>query len=926
MESNIAASADLDVGLPVDFAAVASAMLELDVIVGEGNLEADVRDEWAAKFDELQKMLEFVDERQRESQDRNAELARKLRDEVLSLEQARLRNLELSETADAADEERKRVSNELSSIEALVSNSQSNANELQVREKEALEDVAQMHRDNQATVIPALAALAKSVADTKEEMSLADSQTEHLGVVRGDMRRKIERVAGDKKNLAATLESLRMEDAKLAVEPNRLSTQMEGVDGLLSSSKANVDKIQASLAARDRDMDAQKLTLASVEDLRKDLERKTARHRADVDQKDAEVANLEHTLRTEKMNFKGILERKIEMRTEEDASRAASRNAQTLLEEANAGYERAKRELRMKLDRCAEVSDVITQTASSVNELEINKRAQEEEIKFLKSKAKALKFEMEALLVQYLQQEGIEKRHRTALSDVSEACAALETDKEAWSREENLIIKQIAVLKVQRDNKSRELETTVAARRAETEKGKMKAIELNDVSKQIADAAAQSSQFTTLYEVAKSERNSYSTAIQQSKQSTAEMRERLKILRNEVDILHVETAAKDKALEKEQQSYAAASSTRDQLRATSNKSSQVYAERQLQVEQQILEIDKLSSIIDGLERDMHRLKLQYEAAVEVRSYTGIQLIDRNDELCVLYEKSNIHEKTAAQGERAFQDLNAEVRTLNVALKELDRQQNIARMKLPDTPMWAERILELQNALTAARGVSDKLCAKLETPSTAQRWIALEGEDPDTEQLELRASELEQTLSVLKKELLDRELSLEELRGLSERLSTELHGAPDVKDGQSAASLGKQINELQQKIRETTRRLMALVSEVSMYQAEAMKLTNEVDAGQKILVDAEIKLEKGQPPSIAAEQRWSLFERMRAGPSTVENKQDLPSGPEPRPNAYIPDGLGAVGVPKPFGKNAPFKPTELGQMRHYHAPVQKPLDL
>jgi hypothetical protein len=110
----------------------------------------------------------------------------------------------------------------------------------------------------------------------------------------------------------------------------------------------------------------------------------------------------------------------------------------------------------------------------------------------------------------------------------------------------------------------------------------------------------------------------------------------------------------------------------------------------------------------------------------------------------------------------------------------------------------------------------------------------------------------------------------------------------------------------------------------MYQAEAMKLTNEVDLGQKNLIEAEIKLEKGQAPCISAEQRWSLFERMRAGPSV--EKQDPPAGPEPRPNAYIPEGIGGVGVPKPFGKNAPFKPTELGQMRHYHTPIQKPLDV
>ena len=41
-----------------------------------------------------------------------------------------------------------------------------------------------------------------------------------------------------------------------------------------------------------------------------------------------------------------------------------------------------------------------------------------------------------------------------------------------------------------------------------------------------------------------------------------------------------------------------------------------------QVDQQIAEIDKLNSIINGIEREMLRLKRQYEMAVEQRNYTG----------------------------------------------------------------------------------------------------------------------------------------------------------------------------------------------------------------------------------------------------------------------------------------------------------------
>ncbi len=36
--------------------------------------------------------------------------------------------------------------------------------------------------------------------------------------------------------------------------------------------------------------------------------------------------------------------------------------------------------------------------------------------------------------------------------------------------------------------------------------------------------------------------------------------------------------------------------------------------------------------------------------VEDRNFTGIQLIDRNDELCILYEKSNIQESIIRNGD------------------------------------------------------------------------------------------------------------------------------------------------------------------------------------------------------------------------------------------------------------------------------------
>ncbi|CAM9458921.1 unnamed protein product, partial [Ectocarpus fasciculatus] len=98
------------------------------------------------------------------------------------------------------------------------------------------------------------------------------------------------------------------------------------------------------------------------------------------------------------------------------------------------------------------------------------------------------------------------------------------------------------------------------------------------------------------------------------------------------------------------------------------------------VEQQIVEIEKQNGVINALERDMLRLKAMYEAAVEQRNFAGVQLIDRNDELCVLYEKSNIQETTLTEGSLAIAKREEDIRMLRLQVAELQRRLEAARRR------------------------------------------------------------------------------------------------------------------------------------------------------------------------------------------------------------------------------------------------------
>merc|ERR1711977_442928 len=84
-----------------------------------------------------------------------------------------------------------------------------------------------------------------------------------------------------------------------------------------------------------------------------------------------------------------------------------------------------------------------------------------------------------------------------------------------------------------------------------------------------------------------------------------------------------------------------------------------------QVEQYVIEIDKLNSIINSIEKELVILKRKYEQAVETCNFTGIQLIDRNDELCILWEKSNIQEKLLKKGEDVMLSKEEDIRILKI---------------------------------------------------------------------------------------------------------------------------------------------------------------------------------------------------------------------------------------------------------------------
>ena len=195
----------------------------------------------------------------------------------------------------------------------------------------------------------------------------------------------------------------------------------------------------------------------------------------------------------------------------------------------------------------------------------------------------------------------------------------------------------------------------------------------------------------------------------------------------------------------------------------------------------------------------------------------------------------------------------------------------------------------------------------------------------------------------KEQLLEKEHVLEEVTALSDKLRAQANSGRE-----DTLALAKKVNEFQARIKEVTRKMMATVSELSMYQATALKLQQEKHDRDMELEEAQWRLEQGQAPTEEIEHAWyrSERDRLRRQEESMRKREMGASGAtgglggmggepmapsavvrttaEPRPNAYIPD---TIGIPKPYGALAPFKPSETGAtMRHMRKPKPREIEL
>ncbi|XP_015208078.2 coiled-coil domain-containing protein 146 [Lepisosteus oculatus] len=462
-----------------------------------------------------------------------------------------------------------------------------------------------------------------------------------------------------------------------------------------------------------------------------------------------------------------------------------------------------------------------------------------------------------------------------------------------------------------------------------------KSLVIQEHKKQNQEVQTRLNIFAKMYDFIKNERNKCVFLIQTASQRAAEMREKLKILENEVEILRTNAVNKERLLQKSKLKHLHSHTLRDSLRNDISKVNWVQFEMKDKREEQKLNIGKLTHMINHAEEALVQLRKKYESAVQNRNDRGVQLIEREEEVCIFYEKVNIQESLIRNGNMEIQAMEEEICFLKMLISEEARQLELLRKNLPSKRALEREVVTLQIQLSECQDRVLELEKTLEDPETQNRTRVLEGKDPTPPELVKKIEQLEIRLAEREEQLLEKELVYEQVTRLSQRIRAKAdNGKHDT------LALAKKVNQLQSKIKETTRKMMAVVSELSMQQANAMALQEEIKMKENFLESCHRRLEQGLPPSEDMELEWlktlreekqhKIEAENRAKAVEEEDRHQLPSGvyttAEARPNAYIPQE-DALPLPRPYGALAPFKPSEPGtNMRHIRKPVPKPIEI
>jgi chromosome segregation ATPase len=948
-----------------------TAFLSLDTLLDEGRVSEDRAQLLKEKYKELH-------ERVLQIYSNDSFLLKRARALRKSLDTEKLRVEKCGEIAVADDTSIQQLKRELANAEHELSVAQEKESMLQVealeldRKRQTLtHDVEESEAQEQAKLKPLLEAHHRDIEGIHAEITRTAADFEALKAERQALLDREEAIRTETAAAQEQLHLAKLEFGRIEREPERTGKQAD----IVARAVGNAEKELKALNDRHLTLEAAKHEI--LERTAALAERAAGLHEnVEADKKqlaeDLEmVKNLGATLELDRESGAQYAERAAALERSLKESSTVLNAERERVQRVGRERERLLKEYKQLDQQMSDVKHECTMIEAQMEVLRREAHALERQRRQAERTLEELKRDVDVLIHSFLKEELMERRCSADHEEMVKLVRAMEDDVAQRSADEQAQRREVTALSLKREHTSRECSRAVARRAAAVGELKVREQVLVEVDKRLSELRNRLTESMEKYALFKRERSAKAQLIQSASQQMSETQEKIKILENELEVLRRESLLKEQELRKKEREAHESRQACKNLRVERNRWNvrlESAATRQRDLKQQM---SKLNTVITGTEDDMLALKQGYEDAVENRNYTGIQLIDRNDELCILFEKASVQEKVLKQGTLQLHQRESEIRALAVELADLQREIDLCQRVLPQVRDMEEDLADALMQLEEEKWRAEVLEADLSDPNNPHRWRHLErmgksrlqrhlaiaakaaatttassssvlattadgsssptaaaaaaaAADParrvasdDMIELSVKHQQLEKRLVEVGERLMEKDLILDEISELTDRLRQQAVAGKDF-----TLALAKQVNGYQFGIKAKTKKMMATLSELSMVQASTIKLEMDVQRAESEVLAAKERAAHGAAPT---EDIRARYERDRADElrrtAMLHDRKDriqreeragaeLRTTAERRPDVYVPDT--ELGLPLPFGAHAPFKPNLLVQ--------------
>jgi chromosome segregation ATPase len=339
--------------------------------------------------------------------------------------------------------------------------------------------------------------------------------------------------------------------------------------------------------------------------------------------------------------------------------------------------------------------------------------------------------------------------------------------------------------------------------------------------KKIAEVEEKLTKQQRLYENVRGDRNIYSKSLGETEDEIAEVSKRLKVVSQQIDQLKDELEVKDKVTGHEViRTKELAKSL--QLLERKNEALRIKKEStEEDIKNLISEMSKLKFMKINTDNELKSIQGVYNHVVSERDVLGTELIQRNDEIALVYERIAIQEASLKNGQMELSKLANEDRMLSIVMKDLEREMNLYNKKLKDILKYKGKIEDLNGKLLEEKLKVKALSEELENPQNLNRWRSVGNMELDDYDLLMKVQGVQKKLIMITQELISKGFIINNNSQTITNLKKMAEKNPGINEARKLAIL-------QRKLRMKARKLKAMAAELNLFRYKITETTTRID--------------------------------------------------------------------------------------------------